>query len=500
MNEVKRIAWFLLGVLVAAVPLLSWAGGVVVYDGTAGTLTPAGDLAKATAPGSSATRTYTGSAGAGGPEVLVKTPARHVVTAGRVPVTIDNEIRQKVLAKGIGKLAVGAMRGTVQGIVIGTAIDAAFDAAGIECDLTGCRVAVVPENCPGGMCEINATAGPGPAYEIWYGNYTQHATCTPACQAKGGVSCGNWGTVGQGRQNEKQCLNGQGNQIEWVPRGFGCTVGNATVTGYGASATATCASVTAYSCPAGQGWTLSGTKCQRLACASNLVRNASGQCVAPASKTDDEAATITGPYFSPADAEALVREVDQSGQAAQIEAEPQSVTGPASVSSPETTSQQTTGTAPNQTTVTVSNQTIVNNTYNQSTWTYNVVNQTTTKDAQGNVVDSKEEDVDEAVAVTDAAMPEVPKLYDRKYPDGMQGVWNTQKANLTAGGLAGLQSVFVPNISGGQCPTWTISANIGPHMNFGSGVISPPCWIWDAIKAIFVITALFLARRLIFGG
>jgi len=500
--------------------MLVWAGGVVVYDGTAGTLTPAGELVKHQVNATQGARSYSGTAG---PQVEVKTPMRHLVTSGRVPVTIDNEVRQKVLAKGIGKLAVGVARGTVQGLVVGTVIDAAFDAAGIECDLTGCRVAVVVENCPGGVCSINATSGPvAPAARYrflgtWYGTFAAAQSAALAYYAPagaGGYACGPsfWSTTPcsepwQGwtpgvefftlRKNASEMGNGGSGWSYQLEKQWQCSSGTLAWQ----SNAYVCQGATSYSCPTGQGWTLSGNQCTRPQCGTGLNRNpANGQCVSPASKTDDEAATLTGPYFSPADAESLVRQVDESGQAAKIEAEPQTVTGPPSVASPESTTQQTTGTAPNQTTSTVTNQTIVNNTYNQSTWTYNVVNQTTTKDAQGNVVDSKQEDVDESVAVTDAAMPDVPKLYDRKYPDGMQGVWNTQKGNLTAGGLAGLQSVFVPNISGGQCPTWTINANIGPHMNFGSGTISPPCWIWDAIKAIVLITALFLARRLIFGG
>ena len=444
MNGVKRIGWFLLGVVLAAVPLLAWSAGIVQYDQMYNSLTPSGQMALQSyesAGGRVQGRTYAGGAG---PEVQVRTVMREVVTSGRVPVTIDNEIRQKVLAKGIGKLAVGAMRGTVQGVVIGTAIDAAFDAAGIECDLSGCRVALVGENCPGGVCTIAATAGPGtvvPSVHVWRFNgmgAANRATFSEArndCIVNHGANWCNLHSVsnmGWGYRHNFCFPDGCHGSYYGVDETITCPAGSVKTAPSGTGVSATCVVNNAYSCPAGQGWTLSGSQCTRPQCAAGLNRNpANGQCVTPAAKTDDEAATLTGPYFSPADAEALVREVDQAGQAAQIEAEPQEVTGPASASSPETTTQQTTGAAPNQTITNVTNQTIVNNTYNQSTWNYNVVNKTTTKDAAGNVTDTKEEDVDEAVAVTDAAMPDVPKLYDRKYPDGMQGVWNTQKANLT---------------------------------------------------------------------
>lgn len=99
------------------------------------------------------------------------------------------------------------------------------------------------------------------------------------------------------------------------------------------------------------------------------------------------------------------------------------------------------------------------------------------------------------------ALGGVPSLYERTYPDGLVGVWNDRIADIKATPIFGLSAVFTPTgVSGGSCPSWTFNANIGSHMNFGSGSISPPCWIWPAIKAIVIISALLLARRLIFGG
>ena len=505
MSAIRRLGWFLVGVLLVGVPMVALAGGVVVYDSQAGKLTPAGQLYKDTHP---QPRSYTGSAGAGGASVEVQTPTRHVITGGRVPVTVDNVVKQKVNAAQIGKLGVGVLRGSIQGMVVTSAVTAAFDLAGLECDLNGCRVKVVPESCPGGVCSTQATATPATPTNEWVysqgggGYFASYSAAKAECERRNPGWCNVVHSTAWNNSNKvlitRFCYaDGCHGYMYNVEEKKTCGAG-----GWSTNGTATtpgqCNAQT-YSCPAGQGWTLSGNQCTRQQCAAGLNRNpANGQCLAPASKTDDEAAVLAGPYFSPADAESLVREIDRLGETAKIEAEPQQVTGPASVTSPEQT--QTTKDANQQVTGSVTNTTTINNTYNQNTWNYSISNKTETKNAQGQTVETKEETVDEALSVNDSPLPEVPKLYTRKYPQGLQGVWNTQKANLTASGLAGLQSVFVPTIAGGQCPSWTINANIGPHMNFGSGSVSPPCWIWDAIKVIFVITALFLARRLVFGG
>lgn len=54
--------------------------------------------------------------------------------------------------------------------------------------------------------------------------------------------------------------------------------------------------------------------------------------------------------------------------------------------------------------------------------------------------------------------------------------------------------------SGGSCPSWSFAFNLGAAGNYGSMNVAPPCWIWTAIKTIMIITALFAARRIVFGG
>lgn len=102
--------------------------------------------------------------------------------------------------------------------------------------------------------------------------------------------------------------------------------------------------------------------------------------------------------------------------------------------------------------------------------------------------------------VSDPAMPPVPVLYTPVYPDGLSGVWQAKKAELTATPLMGTVSSLMPaGFGGGTCPHWQLPLDIGPW-SYGSYDVAPPCWLWDVAKAIVIISALMLARSLIFGG
>ncbi len=68
---------------------------------------------------------------------------------------------------------------------------------------------------------------------------------------------------------------------------------------------------------------------------------------------------------------------------------------------------------------------------------------------------------------------------------------------MQANAFTGLISALTPSLaSTGTCPAW----NIGDLLGLSFGELKPPCFIWDVIKVIFVVTALFMARRIIFGG
>ncbi len=102
--------------------------------------------------------------------------------------------------------------------------------------------------------------------------------------------------------------------------------------------------------------------------------------------------------------------------------------------------------------------------------------------------------------VVDSPLPAAPVLYEAKYPDGLMGVWTTQKAALLSSPLFGLMSSLMPSsIGGGACPSWVVPLDLGAW-HYGSFDVAPPCYVWEFAKAIIIVSALLLARALIFGG
>jgi len=97
--------------------------------------------------------------------------------------------------------------------------------------------------------------------------------------------------------------------------------------------------------------------------------------------------------------------------------------------------------------------------------------------------------------------PEIGSLWEKKYPDGPIGVWNEKSEEIKASGLAGLAGQLMPEIQpGGAPPTMELDFNFGRAGNFGGGSIAPDPGVWLAIRALVILCALILARRLIFGG
>ncbi|MDP9973675.1 hypothetical protein J2W39_004934 [Variovorax paradoxus] len=102
---------------------------------------------------------------------------------------------------------------------------------------------------------------------------------------------------------------------------------------------------------------------------------------------------------------------------------------------------------------------------------------------------------------TDTPLPPVPDLYTRKYPQGMEGIYDEYKDQLKNTSLVQLAKQLMPNIGdGGTCPSWPINLNFATWAPYGVHDVAPPCWIWDVAKAILILSALLLARALIFGG
>lgn len=97
--------------------------------------------------------------------------------------------------------------------------------------------------------------------------------------------------------------------------------------------------------------------------------------------------------------------------------------------------------------------------------------------------------------------PEMPKLYKQKYPDGPKKLWDAKMTEVKAAPISKLAGELMPKVpDGGVPPVWIVDFNFGSLGNLGVHDISPPAWIWAALRAITILSALLLARRLIFGG
>ncbi len=199
-------------------------------------------------------------------------------------------------------------------------------------------------------------------------------------------------------------------------------------------------------------------------------------------------------------------------------------TGPTSSPSSSSSSQKDTSVSPGTTTPTSSGapgaqpatQTTTTTTTNNYTYNNNVVNNTTvttttttitnnitnetspptTETGETDKPDSEEED-----PPVDSPLGDLPKLYERKYPDGLVGIWNQKSEQLKQASVFTLAGELMPTgLTSGTCPTWPITLDFAGWANYGQHDVAPPCWIWDVAKTIVIIGALMLARSLIFGG
>jgi len=174
----------------------------------------------------------------------------------------------------------------------------------------------------------------------------------------------------------------------------------------------------------------------------------------------------------------------------------QTLSGP---SSQPGTSKSTTNSATGNTTT---SNTTNNYQYAGNTVTVNTTTNTTVTNNAGDVISEVEEDTQNEVpedTASDTALPGMPDLYERKYPDGITGVWNEKIASIKTSSLFALVPGLTPNLGDGGCPTWTLHADVGV-VDFGTYDVSIPCNVWAFIRIIIIVTALFLARRMIFGG
>lgn len=102
---------------------------------------------------------------------------------------------------------------------------------------------------------------------------------------------------------------------------------------------------------------------------------------------------------------------------------------------------------------------------------------------------------------SDSSFPEIPKLYERVYPDGITGVWNEKMGAIKSTPLFMLGRDIMPALAAtGSCPVFTVPLDLVGWASYGAADVSPPCWVWDFGKVVIVCSSLLLARRLIFGG
>lgn len=88
--------------------------------------------------------------------------------------------------------------------------------------------------------------------------------------------------------------------------------------------------------------------------------------------------------------------------------------------------------------------------------------------------------------------------WESDYPDGLSGIWASKQAALNDNELSSWLNSF-NFANGGSVPTWSVSMNTG-LVDFGSFDLEVPNYVWTFIGLCILLTSLFTARKLIFGG
>lgn len=116
----------------------------------------------------------------------------------------------------------------------------------------------------------------------------------------------------------------------------------------------------------------------------------------------------------------------------------------------------------------------------------------------GDSTDDSDDD-EEPVTYDDPPFEAVPNLYDQKYDQGIKGVWDKKWPELQETGFMQSINKLIPSIGGGTCPRFEVGMDAGDWFSFGNQLINVPCWVFEAIRAIVMILAAFLARKIIWG-
>ncbi|UIP30890.1 hypothetical protein [Stutzerimonas kunmingensis] len=178
--------------------------------------------------------------------------------------------------------------------------------------------------------------------------------------------------------------------------------------------------------------------------------------------------------------------------------------GPSSVTEPGPT---TTTTSPAGTTSTTSN-TRYDITYGNNYYDYRSTKTTIVTKPDGTTetttetepeTDQPREDEDQDINFTDSEFPPVEPFYQQKYPDGLDGVWQNAQAKFDNSQFMSFLQSFIPQFSG-SCPSWSMSFNIASWASYGNVPFVNLCYVFDFIKVIMLVTALFTARAITFGG
>ncbi|MCO6059834.1 hypothetical protein NG726_24630 [Pseudomonas sp. MOB-449] len=114
-------------------------------------------------------------------------------------------------------------------------------------------------------------------------------------------------------------------------------------------------------------------------------------------------------------------------------------------------------------------------------------------------VPQEENEQEQQYSFQDATFPEVEPFYDQQYPDGLNGVWNARKQDFDNSAFLAFLRSFIPSFSG-TCPAWAMSFDLRALGNFSSHGFNVGCYVFDFIGVVILVTALFTARMVTFGG
>lgn len=181
-----------------------------------------------------------------------------------------------------------------------------------------------------------------------------------------------------------------------------------------------------------------------------------------------------------------------------------SLSGPSTVTEPGPT---TTTSGPSGTTTSTTN-TKIDITYGDNYYDYRTTKTTIVTKPDGSTETTTEtepeteqprEEEEQDINFTDSEFPPVEPFYQQKYPEGLEGVWQDAQSKFDNSEFMSFLHSFVPQFSG-SCPSWSMSFNIASWASYGNVPFVNLCYVFDFIKVIMLVTALFTARAITFGG